>query len=497
MEKYFHFIGGEKQVGKSGRFGDIFNPSQGNVSAQVPLANSDEVNFAVQCAKDAFPAWSSTSVVKRSRVMAKFTQLLYQHHDELAQLVSQEHGKTIEDAKGSVQRGIEVAEFAMGIPHLQKGEFSDNVASGIDIYSMRKPLGVVVGITPFNFPAMIPLWMAAMAVATGNVIILKPSEKTPSCSLRMAELFIEAGGPSGVLNILHGDREAVESLISHPDVKAVSFVGSTAIAKSVYQTSTANGKRCQAMGGAKNHMLVLPDADLDNVANALMGAAYGSAGERCMAISVAVAIGDDVADRLVDKLTPMVKGLKIGTSLQTGLEMGPLVTVEHRQKVINYIDLGVKEGAELVVDGRDFKLKGHEDGFFLGGTLFDRVKVDMKSYQDEIFGPVLQIIRAKDFEEALKIVNDHEYGNGTSIFTQNGATARYFADNVEAGMVGINVPIPVPMAFYSFGGWKASAFGDHNQYGLEGLRFYTKVKTVTTRWPTENLDADFSIPTLK
>jgi len=494
MKTYSHYIGGEYVSGKSGRYGDIFNPSIGEKSAQIPFADRSEVENAVSVAEAAFMGWSATSALKRARIMAKFTALLYDHQHELATLVSKEHGKVIEDAMGSVLRGIEVAEFACGIPHLQKGEFSDNVANGVDIYSMRKPLGVVAGITPFNFPAMIPLWMAGMAIATGNAVVLKPSEKTPGCAYRIAELFIEAGGPKGVFNVIGGDKEAVDALLEDPRVKAVSFVGSTAIAKAVYEKASANGKRCQAMGGAKNHMVVMPDADIGAAADGIMGAAYGSAGERCMAISVAVCVGDDTADKLIENLKPRVAGLKIGTSLETGLEMGPLVTKEHREKVMSYIQMAQDEGAELVLDGRDFVLEGHEEGYFLGGSIIDHVSKDMRSYQEEIFGPTLQIIRVGTFEEAMALANDHPYGNGASIFTQNGAVARTFADTVEIGMVGINVPIPVPLAFYSFGGWKNSSFGDHNQYGMEGLRFYTKVKTVTSRWSKNAIGAEFSMP---
>ena len=497
FKQLHHFVNGEKVAGTSGRFGDIFNPTQGIKSTEVPLASQSEVESAIAVAEQAFPAWAATSALGRSRIMAKFVQLLYQHQHELAELVCMEHGKVIEDAMGSVLRGIEVAEFACGIAHQQKGEYSDNVASGIDIYSMRKPLGVVAGITPFNFPAMIPLWMAGMAIATGNTVVLKPSEKDPSCSLRMAELFLEAGGPAGVFNIVNGDKEAVDTLLNDERIKAVSFVGSTAIAKHVYATATANGKRCQAMGGAKNHMLILPDADLEDVANALMGAAYGSAGLRCMAISVAVCVGDEIADKLIEMLKPRVEALKIGPSLNTGLEMGPLVTKDHRDKVSGYIQMAEDEGSKLIVDGRDFVCDGHEQGFFLGGSLIDQVEPHMQSYQEEIFGPVLQIMRTGSFEEGTALATNHPYGNGAAIFTKNGAAARTFADKVEAGMVGINVPIPVPLAFYSFGGWKASSFGDHNQYGMEGLRFYTKVKTVTSRWLDKGLDAEFSLPVLK
>ena len=492
-----HFVDGVRIAGHSGRFGNVYNPSLGVKIGKVPLASKVEVETALAAAQAAFSAWASTSVLTRSRIMAKFVQLLYQHQHELATLVCHEHGKVIEDAMGSVLRGIEVVEFACGAPHQQKGEFSDNVATGIDIYSMRKPLGVVAGITPFNFPAMIPLWMAGMALVTGNTVVMKPSEKDPSCPLRLAELFVEAGGPPGVFNVINGDKEAVDTLLHDERVKAVSFVGSTPIARYVYATATANGKRCQAMGGAKNHMLVLPDADLDEVANALMGAAYGSAGERCMAISVAVCVGDEVADQLIARLKPRVEALLIGNSTDTGLEMGPLVTQSHRQKVMDYIQMAQDEGSELVVDGRSFVCQGYENGYFLGGSLIDRVKPDMQSYQAEIFGPVLQIMRVASFDEGISLATDHPYGNGASIFTRNGAAARTFADKVEAGMVGINVPIPVPLAFHSFGGWKSSAFGDHNQYGMEGLRFYTKVKTVTSRWRETGIGTEFSMPVLK
>ena len=492
-----HFVNGERVAGTSGRFGDVYNPSLGVKASEVPLASKSEVEAAIAVAQAAFPAWAATSVLARSRIMTKFVHLLYEHQHELATLVCNEHGKVIEDAMGSVLRGIEVAEFACGAPHQQKGEFSDNVATGIDIYSMRKPLGVVAGITPFNFPAMIPLWMAGMALVTGNTVVMKPSEKDPSCPLRIAELFLEAGGPPGVFNVINGDKEAVDTLLNDDRIKAVSFVGSTAIAQYVYATATANGKRCQAMGGAKNHMLILPDADLEDVANALMGAAYGSAGERCMAISVGVCVGDEVADKLIEILKPRVEALRIGNSTDTGLEMGPLVTREHREKVMGYIQMAQDEGSKLVVDGRGFVCEGHENGYFLGGSLIDQVKPEMTSYQEEIFGPVLQIMRVGSFDEGMALATDHPYGNGTSIFTKNGAAARTFADKVEVGMVGINVPIPVPLAFHSFGGWKSSAFGDHNQYGMEGLRFYTKVKTVTARWQERGVGAEFSMPVLK
>lgn len=492
-----HYVGGERIAGTSGRFGDIYNPSKGVKASEVPLASKSEVEAAIAVAQEAFPAWAATSVLARSRIMTKYVHLLYEHQHELATLVCNEHGKVIEDAMGSVLRGIEVAEFACGAPHLQKGDFSDGVANGIDIYSMRKPLGVVAGITPFNFPAMIPLWMAGMALVSGNTFVMKPSEKDPSCPLLLAELFLKAGGPPGVFNVINGDKEAVDTLLNDERVKAVSFVGSTPIAQYVYATATANGKRCQAMGGAKNHMLILPDADLNDVANALMGAAYGSAGERCMAISVGVCVGDEVADKLIEILKPRVEALRIGNSTDTGLEMGPLVTKEHREKVMGYIQMAEDEGSKLVVDGRGFVCEGHENGYFLGGSLIDQVKPEMTSYQEEIFGPVLQIMRVGSFDEGMALATDHPYGNGTSIFTKNGAAARTFADKVEVGMVGINVPIPVPLAFHSFGGWKASSFGDHNQYGMEGLRFYTKVKTVTARWQESGVGAEFSMPVLK
>jgi malonate-semialdehyde dehydrogenase (acetylating)/methylmalonate-semialdehyde dehydrogenase len=492
----YHIINGQKVAGTSGRFGDVYNPTIGEIVARVPFASESEMAHAIANAQATFPAWAATSVVARSRIIAKFKELLYAHQSELAELLSTEHGKVFEDARGSVQRGIEVVEFACGIPHLLKGEFSDNVGGGIDVYSMRKPLGVCAGITPFNFPAMVPLWMLTMAIACGNTFILKPSERDPSCPLRIAELFKEAGLPDGVLNVVNGDKVAVDSILHDPRIKAVSFVGSTPIAQYVYATATANGKRCQAMGGAKNHMVIMPDADLEKVADALMGAAYGSAGERCMAISVAVAVGN-VGDKLVSMLKPRVEALKVGPSMDSTSEMGPLVTRAHWEKVKGYIDLGVKEGAELIVDGRDLKLQGYEKGYFMGGSLFDKVTPNMRTYKEEIFGPVLQVVRANDFESAMALATDHEYGNGTSIFTQDGHAARTYADQVEVGMVGINVPIPVPVAFHTFGGWKASAFGDHNQHGPEGVRFYTKVKTITSRWPQVRTGADFSIPTLK
>jgi malonate-semialdehyde dehydrogenase (acetylating) / methylmalonate-semialdehyde dehydrogenase len=491
-----HYIGGEYVEGKSGRFSPVYNPSTGEQSGKVALATVDEVGAAIANAEEAFPGWAATSPITRARVMFKFKALIEENLDELATILSNEHGKVHSDAKGSVIRGLEVVEFACGIPHLLKGEFSDNVSSGIDMYSMRKPLGVVAGITPFNFPAMVPMWMFAVAIATGNTFILKPSEKDPSLPLRLAELMLEAGAPKGVLNVINGDKLAVDTLLDDERVKAISFVGSTPIAKYVYARAAEAGKRVQAMGGAKNHMVIMPDADMDKAADALIGAGYGSAGERCMAISVAVAVGD-AGDQLMERLAPRVRALKVGPSAADG-DMGPLVTADHLAKVKGYVDLGVEEGADLVVDGRDLSLQGYEDGFYMGGCLFDNVTTDMRIYKEEIFGPVLAVVRADNFNEAIEMVDKHEFGNGTSIFTRNGDAARAFSNNVQVGMVGVNVPIPVPLAFHSFGGWKASAFGDHNQHGPEGVRFYTKVKTVTSRWPDSiKAGAEFVMPTHK
>ena len=493
-----HFIAGRQQAGRSGRFLDVYNPSTGEVQAKTPLASAEEVAEAVAAAEKAFPVWSVTPAVKRARVMFRFLELVSAEKDALATVLSSEHGKVFEDARGDVQRGLEVIEFACGIPHLMKGEFADNVAAGIDVYSMRKPLGVVAGITPFNFPAMIPMWMFGIAIACGNTVVIKPSEKDPSVPLRLAELMLEAGAPEGVLNIVNGDKEAVDALLTHPSVKAVSFVGSTPIAQYVYATAAAHGKRCQAMGGAKNHMIILPDADLDQVVDALIGSAFGSAGERCMANPVAVPVGDELADEIVRRLLPRIAQLKVGPALDPASEMGPLVTAQHRERVVSYIEMGVKEGAQLIVDGRDFRCtaQGYENGFYLGPTLFDHVTPEMQSYQDEIFGPVLQIVRAKDFAEAMALPSNHRYGNGTSIFTRDGDAAREFADKVNVGQVGINVPIPVPASFFSFGGWKDSAFGDLNQYGTDAVRFYTELKKITSRWPTGiRAGAEFHIPT--
>ena len=493
-----HFIGGKSVAGTGGRFGNVFNPTTGELSARVPLASAAEVQAAIANAEAAFPGWAATSPLVRARVLFKFKELLEKNMDELALLVANEHGKVLSDAKGSIQRGLEVVEFACGIPHLLKGEYSDNVSRGIDVYSMHQPLGVVAGITPFNFPAMVPMWMFPIALACGNTFILKPSEKDPSCPLRLAELLIEAGLPPGVLNCVNGDKEAVDTLLADPRVKAISFVGSTPIAQYIYATGASHGKRIQAMGGAKNHMIILPDADMDQAADALMGAGYGSAGERCMAVSVAVTVGDKTAEALRNLLVPRVRALKIGPSTADDSEMGPLVTRQHLDKVKGYVDQGIKEGADLVVDGRGLKLQGYERGFFMGGCLFDRVTPDMTIYKEEIFGPVLSMVRVNDFDAALKLPDEHEFGNGVAIFTRDGDAARDFAQRVQVGMVGINVPIPVPLASYSFGGWKNSAFGDANQYGIEGVRFYTKVKTVTSRWPTGiRAGAEFTMPILK
>jgi malonate-semialdehyde dehydrogenase (acetylating)/methylmalonate-semialdehyde dehydrogenase len=493
-----HYINGQQVEGTSGRYGDVFNPTIGEVTARVPLASADETARAIEVAAAAFPAWRDTPPLRRARVLFRFKELLDKHLDELAELVSAEHGKVLSDARGSVIRGMEVAEFACGAPHLLKGYFSENVGTNVDSHSIRQPLGVCVGITPFNFPAMVPMWMFPLAIICGNTFILKTSEKVPSTALRLAELLTEAGLPNGVMNVVNGDKEAVDTLLTHPGVAGVSFVGSTPVAEYIYQTATNHGKRVQALGGAKNHMVIMPDADMEQATDALMGAAYGSAGERCMAISVAVAVGDETADALIHRLAPRVKTLNIAPSTAPDAEMGPLVTREHRDKVKGYVDLGVEEGAQLVVDGRDLTIKGHENGFFLGGCLFDRVTTDMRIYKEEIFGPVLCVVRAPDFETALQMVNDHEFGNGTAIFTRDGDTARTYASRVQAGMVGINVPIPVPMAFHSFGGWKRSLFGDIHIHGEEGIHFYTKLKTVTSRWPTGiRAGADFHMPTMK
>ena len=490
-----HFIGGKLVEGESNRFGDVFDPSTGEVSSRAPYASPREVRKAVVSALNAFPAWSATPPAQRARVMFRYRDILSARMDELARLVSFEHGKTLDDAKGSVTRGMEIVEFACGIPQLLKGEHNENVASNVDMFSIRQPLGVCAGITPFNFPAMVPMWMFPVAIACGNTFVLKPSERDPSTGLRLAELAIEAGLPEGVLNVVIGDKEAVDALITDPDVQAVSFVGSTPIAEYVYHTGTSHGKRVQALGGAKNHMVVMPDADFNQTTDALMGSAYGSAGERCMAISVAVAVGDETADKLVAQLKPRVEDLKVGAYTDPEAEMGPLVTEAHLKKVKGYVDVGVEEGAELVVDGRDHKPANHENGFFMGGCLFDRVSSEMRIYKEEIFGPVLSVVRAQSYEEAVNLVNEHEYGNGAAIFTRDGDSARDFTNRVKIGMVGVNVPIPVPTSYHSFGGWKRSLFGDHHMHGPEGVRFYTRLKAVTSRWPSGIREgADFSIP---
>jgi len=494
----YHHINGQRVAGKSGRHGDIFNPATGEVTKRAPFANVAEVDAAVAAARAAFPGWSATTPIARARVMFKFKELCEAHIDELAELAAVEHGKTLPDARGSVQRGIEVVEFACGIPQMLKGEFTSSVGTGVDGHSIRVPLGVCAGITPFNFPAMVPMWMFPMAIACGNTFVLKPSEKDPSVGLRLAELMVEAGAPAGVFNVVNGDKEAVDAILAHPDIAAVSFVGSTPIAEYIYQTGTSHNKRVQALGGAKNHMIVMPDADLDQATDALMGAGYGSAGERCMAISVAVAVGDAVGDALIERLTPRIASLKVGPYNDPEADMGALVTKQHLDKVRGYVDLGVEEGAELVVDGRDLKLQGYENGYFIGGCLFDNVTTDMRIYKEEIFGPVLSVVRTKDYETALGMVNDHEFGNGTAIFTRDGDAARDFAGRAKIGMVGINVPIPVPVAYHSFGGWKRSLFGDHHMHGPEGVRFYTKMKYITTRWPSGiRTGAEYVMPTLK
>ena len=503
MRDIQHFISGAAVAGVSGRFGDVFNPNTGEVQAKVALATAAEVDGAVQAALAAQPAWAATNPQRRARVMFEFKRLVEARMDELAELLSSEHGKVVADSKGDIQRGLEVIEFACGIPHVLKGEYTEGAGPGIDVYSMRQPLGVAAGITPFNFPGMIPMWMFGIAIAVGNTFILKPSEKDPTLPVRLAELFMEAGANlgidlKGVLNVVHGDKVAVDAILTHPDIAAVSFVGSSDIAHYVYQTGTAHGKRVQAMGGAKNHGIVLPDADLDQTVKDLVGAAYGSAGERCMALPVVVPVGAKTADAIRERVLVELETLKVGVSTDAAAQYGPVVSAAHRQKISDYIQLGVDEGAELVVDGRGFSLQGFEKGFFIGPSLFDQVKAGMRTYQEEIFGPVLQIVRAETFEEALALPSAHQYGNGVAIFTRNGRAAREFASRVQVGMVGINVPIPVPVAYHSFGGWKRSAFGDVNQHGLEGVRFYTKVKTITARWPEGmNEDSAFVIPTMK
>jgi malonate-semialdehyde dehydrogenase (acetylating)/methylmalonate-semialdehyde dehydrogenase len=497
MRDIAHFISGGAG-GSAGRFGDVFDPNSGQVQARVLLGGKAELDRAVAAAKAAQPAWAAVNPQRRARVMFAFKALVEAHMDELARLLSSEHGKVIADAKGDVQRGLEVIEFCCAAPHLLKGEFTQGAGPGIDVWSMRMPLGIGAGITPFNFPAMIPMWMFGPAIVAGNAFILKPSERDPSVPVRLAELMREAGLPDGVLQVVHGDKEMVDAILDHPDISAVSFVGSSDIAHHVYSRGTAAGKRVQAMGGAKNHGIVMPDADLDQVVADLAGAAFGSAGERCMALPVVVPVGDDTADRLRDKLIPAIEALRIGVSTDPDAHYGPVVNAAHKKRVEDWIQKGVDEGAELVVDGRGFSLQGHEQGFFIGPSLFDGVTPDMSSYKEEIFGPVLQMVRAKDFEEAVALPSKHQYGNGVAIFTRNGHAAREFAMRVNVGMVGVNVPIPVPVAYHSFGGWKRSGFGDHNQHGMEGIRFWTKVKTVTGRWPDGSAQGDqsFVIPTM-
>ncbi|MGH6999047.1 MAG: CoA-acylating methylmalonate-semialdehyde dehydrogenase [Phenylobacterium sp.] len=503
MRDIQHFVSGAAQPGVSGRFGDVFDPNTGEVQAKVALATPAEVDAAVQAALAAQPAWAATNPQRRARVMFEFKRLVEARMDELAALLSSEHGKVIADSKGDIQRGLEVIEFACGIPHALKGEYTEGAGPGIDVYSMRQPLGVAAGITPFNFPAMIPMWMFGIAIAVGNTFILKPSEKDPSVPVRLAQLFMEAGANlgmdlAGVLNVVHGDKVAVDAILTHPDIAAVSFVGSSDIAHYVYSTGTAHGKRVQAMGGAKNHGIVMPDADLDQTVKDLVGAAYGSAGERCMALPVVVPVGAKTAEAIRERVVAELETLKVGVSTDAAAQYGPVVSAAHRQKISDYIQIGVDEGAELVVDGRGFALQGFEKGFFIGPSLFDQVRPTMKTYQEEIFGPVLQIVRAETFEEALALPSQHQYGNGVAIFTRNGRAAREFAARVNVGMVGINVPIPVPVAYHTFGGWKRSAFGDVNQHGMEGVKFYTKVKTITARWPEGMSDESaFVIPTMR
>jgi len=498
MRSIQHLINGKATEGRSGRFSDVFDPNTGQVQAKVALATAQEMDEAIRIAAEAQPAWAATNPQRRARVLFEFKRLVEANMQPLAELLSSEHGKVVADAKGDIQRGLEVIEFACGIPHALKGEYTEGAGPGIDVYSMRQALGVCAGITPFNFPAMIPMWMFGVAIACGNSFILKPSERDPSAPVRLAELMLEAGLPPGVLNVVHGDKVAVDAILTHPEIKAVSFVGSSDIAQYVYSTGAAHGKRVQAMGGAKNHGIVLPDADLEQTVKDLVGAAYGSAGERCMALPVVVPVGERTAGELRERLLDEVGKLRVGHSTDAAAHYGPVVTAAHRDKIKSYIQMGVDEGAELVVDGRELNLQGFEQGFFIGPSLFDRVKPDMKSYQEEIFGPVLQMVRAESFEEAVALPSQHQYGNGVAIFTRNGRAAREFAARVNVGMVGINVPIPVPVAYHTFGGWKRSAFGDANQHGMEGVRFFTKVKTVTARWPEGDVgDQSFVIPTMR
>ena len=498
MRQIEHFVDGKALAGAGGRFGDVFDPNTGEVQARVAMAGATDVDAAVRAAAAAQVGWAATNPQRRSRVMFEFKRLVEARMDELAALLSSEHGKVVADSRGDVQRGLEVIEFACGIPHALKGEYTEGAGPGIDVYSMRQPLGVCAGITPFNFPAMIPMWMFGISIAVGNAFILKPSEKDPSLPVRLAELFMEAGAPAGVLNVVHGDKIAVDAILTHPLIRAVSFVGSSDIAAYVYATGAAHGKRVQAMGGAKNHGVILPDADVEAAVKDIIGAAYGSAGERCMALPVVVPVGAKTADALRTRVLEEIETLKVGVSSDPAAQYGPVVSAAHKKRVEDYIQMGVDEGAELVVDGRGFALQGYEKGFFIGPTLFDHVTPEMRTYREEIFGPVLQIVRAETFEEAVTLASDHPYGNGVAIYTRNGRAAREFASRVNVGMVGINVPIPVPVAYHTFGGWKRSAFGDTNQHGMEGVKFYTKVKTVTARWPEgAQDDSAFVIPTMR
>lgn len=498
MQELTHFIDGEHVKGTSGRFADVYNPATGEVQSSVPLANQAEMQKAVDSAKAAQPGWAATNPQRRARVLMKFVDLLNRDMDKLAVALSKEHGKTVPDAKGDVIRGLEVAEFCIGAPHLLKGEYTDGAGPEIDMYSLRQPVGIAAGITPFNFPAMIPMWKFCPALACGNAFILKPSERDPSVPLMLAELMIEAGLPKGLLNVVNGDKESVDAILDHEDIGAVGFVGSTPIAQYVYSRGTANGKRVQCFGGAKNHMIIMPDADMDQAVDALVGAGYGAAGERCMAVSVAVPVGEDTANRLIEKLTPRVEALKIAPYTDgDDADFGPVVTKEAQQRILGLIDRGVEEGATLAVDGRGFTMQGYENGFFVGGCLFDNVTKDMDIYKTEIFGPVLSTVRAETYEEAIQLALDHEYGNGVAIFTRDGDTARNFVNRINIGMVGVNVPIPVPLAYHTFGGWKKSVFGDLNQHGPDAFKFYTRTKTVTSRWPTGIKEgAEFSIPTM-
>jgi len=492
-----HYIDGKSFPGSSDKTGKIFNPATGKQESEVRLGSRADLDLAVEKAKKAFESWSNIPPLQRARVLFKFKELVEKNSDELTKLIVNEHGKVYEDAKGSLTRGLEVVEFACGIPQMLKGEFTENVGTNIDSWSTRQPLGVCAGITPFNFPAMVPMWMFPMAIACGNTFILKPSEKDPSCAMMLANLFKEAGLPDGVFNIVNGDKEVVDAILENKDIPAVSFVGSTPIAKYIYENAAKNEKRVQALGGAKNHCVVMPDCDLDQAVNGLMGAAYGSAGERCMAQSVAVAVGN-IGDDLVSQISKKVEALKVGPGMDKASEMGPLVTKEHLERVKGYVDLGVKEGAKLVVDGRDIKLQGYENGYYIGGCLFDHINKDMRIYKEEIFGPVLSVVRVKNFNEAVQLINDHEFGNGTSIYTRDGDVGRTFANKIKVGMVGINIPIPVPVAYHSFGGWKRSLFGDQHMHGPEGVRFYTKLKTITSRWPSGvRSNPEFVMPVMK